>query len=598
MCEHIHVKCSRERLGPMAAGRVAGIAMLEDPSTLSIKELKAILAQHGVDSSGCLEKRDLIHLLEQAQPSKRQKSAPDTSAIFIDTPPRPLDTIALLHSAHLSRLLSVLPPEERRPREPDPQRLCDEHTVPPVAGHQLRVCTFNLLDDVRVKMGHGGIHAVWDMRRINVLRCLLAMDADVYLLQELNAKSIDFLRATLGSEYTLVPFSETAGGVGIMYRAVPPPADARRAVYLTPAGASYKRNLIAPSASASERLRPGSCLGIAIHVPLVVHGMAPTAASMPAVVGASSASPPAAPAPHAAYGVDQPLHPFRIVASSVHLTPMDKNGHLHSCNREARYFGAALGRDLLRLPAAHGHCPMILGGDFNAGTHGKRATANSGSDGSGGGPPSLHAELTRAMQRRPDGRSPDSDDEWPEDSDVANDDQALRWPPPGKVTLARDLFRDSKLREREFGGLQRGSTCCSVHLQNFEGRLQGVAARAANEEWHEKWPKGECTDEGHIDWLLASMAHGDKTQPQLRARRALVCTERLCAPLPPHQPSHLVGPGGDHIPKGGAVFPSDHYPVVVDLELDLDAPESARQPVATGVASQNTSDREQRAVVR
>jgi hypothetical protein len=320
-------------------------------------------------------------------------------------------------------------------------------------------------------------------------------------------------------------------------------------------------------------------MGFAIHVPLLVHGLTPTAASMPAAVGDSSATPPATPVPHSAYGVDQPLQPFRIVASSTHLTPTDKNGHLQSCNREARYFGAALGRDLLRLPAAHGHCPMILGGDFNAGTHGKRATANPGS-----GPPSLHAELTRAMQRRPEGRSPDSDDEWPEDSCVANDDQALRWPPAGEVTLARDLFRDSKLREREFGGLQRGSTCHSANLQNFEGRLQGVAARAANEKWHETWPKGECTDEGHIDWLLAGTAHGDKTQPQLRARRALVCTERLCAPLPPHQPSHLVGPGGDRIPKGGAVFPSDHYPVVVDLELDLDAPVPANPLLPRRVA--------------
>jgi hypothetical protein len=563
----------------MAAGRVAAIATFEDPSTLSIKELKAILAHNGVDSSGCLEKRDLVELLEQALPAKRQKITPDTSAVFIASTPRPFHTIAQLHSAHLSRLLSILPPEERRPKEPNPQRLCDEHRVPPVAGHQLRVCTYNLLDDVRVEMGHGGIHAVWDMRRINVLRCLLAIDADMYLLQELNAKSVGFLRATLGPEYTLVPFSETAGGVGIMYRAVPPPADARRTVYLTPAGASSKRKFYSPSESASERVRLGSCIGFAIHVPLLVHGLTPTAASMPAAVGDSSATPPSTPVPHAAYGVDQPLQPFRIVASSTHLTPTDKNGHLQSCNREARYFGAALGRDLLRLPAAHGHCPMILGGDFNAGTHGKRATANPGS-----GPPSLHAELTRAMQRRPEGRSPDSDDEWPEDSCVANDDQALRWPPAGEVTLARDLFRDSKLREREFGGLQRGSTCHSANLQNFEGRLQGVAARAANEKWHETWPKGECTDEGHIDWLLAGTAHGDKTQPQLRARRALVCTERLCAPLPPHQPSHLVGPGGDRIPKGGAVFPSDHYPVVVDLELDLDAPVPANPLLPRRVA--------------
>ena len=41
------------------------------------------------------------------------------------------------------------------------------------------------------------MHAVWDLRRVNVLRTMLALDADVFLLQELNNKSRAFLAATL-----------------------------------------------------------------------------------------------------------------------------------------------------------------------------------------------------------------------------------------------------------------------------------------------------------------------------------------------------------------------------------------------------------------
>ncbi len=549
----------------MAAARVAAIAAYEDaPSTLSIKELKAALARHGVDYAGCVERRELVELLEQARPvsalvssAKRPRTdshdagSSVTSVVATATPP-PAATLALLRSAHLSRLLSVLPREERRQREPNPERLCDPHQVPGAAAHQLRVCTFNLLDDVRVSNGQGGLHAVWDVRRVNVLRCLLAIDADLYLLQELNAKSLGFLRGTLGPEYTLVAFSETVGGVGIMYRAVPPPVDARRAVYLAPAGAPTKRRLCAPS-------RPSQVIGIALHVPLVVHGLARTPTCASAAPGVASTAAPAVAPASACPASAAP--PFRLVASSTHLTLMER-GQLQSCNREARYLGAALGRDLLRLPAAHGHCPMLLGGDFNSGADGKRATT-----GGTGGPPSLYAELTHERRRRPEGQAPDSEEEWSEDEQGGTaHEEALRWPPPGSRPLARDLFRDSELRERDFGGLQRGSTCQSVHLQNFEGRLQGVEARAANEKWHERWPDGECTDGGHIDWLMASTAHDDKTQPLLRARRALICTERLCAPLPPQQPSLVVGPSGNNIPKGGAIFPSDHYPVVVDLE--------------------------------
>ena len=38
---------------------------------------------------------------------------------------------------------------------------------------------------VRVKMGQGGLHALWEMRRVNVLRVMIALDCDAWLLQVL-----------------------------------------------------------------------------------------------------------------------------------------------------------------------------------------------------------------------------------------------------------------------------------------------------------------------------------------------------------------------------------------------------------------------------
>lgn len=77
-------------------------------------------------------------------------------------------------------LLGVLPPERNRRKEPDPQLLYAPHTVPNVKASALRLCTFNLLHD---SGGVHGVHGVWELRRVNVLRVLLAIDADAYLLQ-------------------------------------------------------------------------------------------------------------------------------------------------------------------------------------------------------------------------------------------------------------------------------------------------------------------------------------------------------------------------------------------------------------------------------
>ena len=86
----------------------------------------------------------------------------------------------------ISRLIEVLPAESRRPKEPDPAELFAPHLVPRLATGLLRLGTLNLLDDVRVKMGQGGLHALWEMRRVNVLRVMIALDCDAWLLQVLS----------------------------------------------------------------------------------------------------------------------------------------------------------------------------------------------------------------------------------------------------------------------------------------------------------------------------------------------------------------------------------------------------------------------------
>jgi hypothetical protein len=82
-------------------------------------------------------------------------------------------------AALIRRLEAALPAPERRMKEPSPSDVFAEHRVPPVQPGLLRVATFNALSD----MPQYGAHRVWDVRRINVLRTLLALDADVVLLQ-------------------------------------------------------------------------------------------------------------------------------------------------------------------------------------------------------------------------------------------------------------------------------------------------------------------------------------------------------------------------------------------------------------------------------
>jgi hypothetical protein len=267
-----------------------------------------------------------------------------------------------------------------------------------------------------------------------------------------------------------------------------------------------------------------------------------------------------------------------------HLAIFLHNTILKSSDLEAAQFGGAIGRDLLRLPrvlsqrcwphlhaqsrgdadsaADAGAAPssalpvqsalpalpaMIIGGDMNVAKH--RLGEGASND-----KRSVYGELTARVEWAP----ADSEDEWEEDGD-APDGAAFAWPPPAgtrRTAVAADLWREAPAEQREHGGLQRGSTAISANLQNFQ-HTQGVAARAINEGWAEHGP---CTDAGHIDWVLASRAGA-----AVKAMAVGVCTEQVCAPLKPQQPSLLQGA----IPAGGAVFASDHYPVWADVSLGL-----------------------------
>jgi hypothetical protein len=420
-------------------------------------------------------------------------------------------------SALLSRLLAALPKEEDRLKEPCPSRIFDPHRVPPVPTDCLRIVQWNLLDDIRVSLGMGGIHAVWDIRRIGVLRTLLALDADAILLEELSSnadrerlrqptarhgKAVEFLRATLGGTHTLVTSDsgQLEGPLGVLFRHAPHPT---RGVWLERAGRVSRRVYYADG---SLKKKP---IGSTLHVPLDVHGLCSGELGR------------------------------RIILSPTHLHAMvsrDSGAGLLPSDAHADAFAASLGRDMLRLPhrAAPTEALMVVGGDFN---DGKRK---------------LYAELTARTRWA----AADSADEWSEDERAGEPP----WPPEGgrAAPIAIDLWRQSEARE--YGGLQAGSTALSALQQNFHG-LQGVESRRELRRRNgEPWPE-HATDVGHIDWLLlASAAGGSKA----RARSVGIGTETVIPPLPPLQPSLLP----KALPAGGSVFASDHYPLWVDLALD------------------------------
>jgi endonuclease/exonuclease/phosphatase family metal-dependent hydrolase len=477
----------------------------------------------------------------------------------------------------IERLVAALPALDRKGRGKEPNEYLvasAPHHVPDVSPGCLRVATFNILDDERVRGGMGGLHSTWPTRRVNMVRVMLALDADVYLLQELSSRhedheyppswnSVRFL-CEVFADYKLVTCKKGVhhGGVGVLYRATAHPT---RGVHLAPAGDAAGGGVVRRTLPVPASMRDAKQCGSVVHVPLECKGLAPAGSSSDAAGSPSSRPPPP------------------LVFSSAHITLFTAGNVLLSSNKAAAHLGAHLGRDLLRLPAANGGAPVILGGDFNAGAEGKRMRTGGekpslcvGESRRGwsrhsarlaswraGTFPSRYGELTLGVDR-----TADSEDEWSED-EAHGAGGPTAWPPPAGTELCRDLWRDASVRTHIYGGLQRGSTCLSAELQRGLDGLQGIEARARVQCWPEG---GRCTDLGHIDWLLTSPAAPPSASPSgggggaaatVRARLAGVCTEKVCPPLPPADWSQV----GGGVPRDGCIFPSDHYPVWVDLEV-------------------------------
>ena len=173
-----------------ADGLAMGDTSLSVPETsMSIRELKQELGRRGIDCGSCVEKRELVQLLHDASApaSKRARPTPSSSALAPSTTTTTTTcTVPCEHEAAAIRRLRAALPRSFLPKEPDPERLFEAHGAPPLYGEaHLRIATWNLLDTVTGPNDPRGIHAVFDVRRINVLRLLLALDADVVILQEL-----------------------------------------------------------------------------------------------------------------------------------------------------------------------------------------------------------------------------------------------------------------------------------------------------------------------------------------------------------------------------------------------------------------------------
>ena len=150
-------------------------------TSLSIRELKQELAQRGIDCDSCVEKQELVQLLHDASApaSKRARPTPSSSAL---APPTPSSstlaspttttcTAPCAHEACAKRRLRAALPRSFLPKEPDPDRLFEAHAAPPLHGDaHLRIATWNLLETVTGPKDPRGIHAVFDVRRIERVR--------------------------------------------------------------------------------------------------------------------------------------------------------------------------------------------------------------------------------------------------------------------------------------------------------------------------------------------------------------------------------------------------------------------------------------------
>lgn len=152
------------------AGAAMGDASLSVPETsLSIRELKQELARRGIDCGSCVEKRELVQLLHDASApaSKRARPTPSSSALAPSTTTTTC-TVPCEHEAAVIRRLRAALPRSFLPKEPDPERLFEAHSAPPLHGDaHLRIATWNLLETVTGPNDPRGIHAVFDVRRVD-----------------------------------------------------------------------------------------------------------------------------------------------------------------------------------------------------------------------------------------------------------------------------------------------------------------------------------------------------------------------------------------------------------------------------------------------
>ena len=256
--------------------------------------------------------------------------------------------------------------------------------------------------------------------------------------------------------------------------------------------------------------------------------------------------------------------PFRLLAGAMHCAgfkpsgPSGPSGQMVDNNKEARNITTQVGRDLWRLPARH-KAPMVIGGDFNAA---KR-------DGSGAlyrafGAPRSALRARRMSSRRTRTRS------------ARGRRRGARCSRPTSGRTIRCA--------KEYGGLQR-EVDLPVGARPGEDRAALTARAAEHAARGEPWPEDRpCTDDGHIDWLSDRPAAGaEHGKVQLRARRAVVATERVLPPLRPNDATELHG-DADALPVDGAIFASDHYAVFTDVEFkyvftdDESAALAARRP--------------------
>ena len=164
-----------------------GDTSLSIPETsLSIRELKQELAQRGINCDSCVEKQELVQLLhdddasvpasKRARPTPSSPSAlaPPTSSSSssaLASPTTTACTAPCAHEACAKRRLRAALPRSFLPKEPDPERLFEAHAAPPLHGDaHLRIATWNLLETVTGPKDPRGIHAVFDVRRIELVR--------------------------------------------------------------------------------------------------------------------------------------------------------------------------------------------------------------------------------------------------------------------------------------------------------------------------------------------------------------------------------------------------------------------------------------------